>query len=84
MERDESQVASYNVFAVSNDDLVRIRDLYASFFRQMRAIIAQSEPVEQVVLTNFQLIPLGGMDATKKPGRRSASGAGDKRPKSGA
>jgi transcriptional regulator with XRE-family HTH domain len=52
---------SYNVFAVSEADLVRIQELQLAYFRQMRGIIAQSEPSERVVLASLQLVAL---DAT--------------------
>jgi len=54
----EGGIFSYNVFAVSEADLQRIDDLYRAYFRQMRSIIAQSEPSERVVLASLQLVPL--------------------------
>jgi len=51
-------IFSYNVFAVSAADLNRISDLYRAYFRQVRSIIAQSEPSERVVLASLQLLPL--------------------------
>jgi hypothetical protein len=51
--------AAYNLFGVSRADLQRLRELQRAYFRQMRAIIAESEPVETVVLANMQLIELG-------------------------
>jgi hypothetical protein len=51
-------VFSYNVFAVSEKDLATITDLYRAYFRQVRNIIAQSEPSERVVLASMQLVPL--------------------------
>lgn len=59
-------VFSYNVFAVSERDLSRITELYRAYFRQVRGIIAQSEPSERVALMSVQLLPLD---------RRSAGGA---------
>jgi DNA-binding phage protein len=56
-------VFSYNVFGVSERDLVRLRALYASTFQQMRAIIAASEPVEHVVVATSQLFALDERDA---------------------
>jgi transcriptional regulator with XRE-family HTH domain len=49
---------SHNIFAVSAADLARINDLYRATFRQIRSIIAESEPSERVVLFNLQLLPL--------------------------
>ena len=56
----ESQqiAAAYNLFGISHADLQRLRELQRAYFRQMRAIIAESNPVETVVLANMQLIEL--------------------------
>ncbi|HMI92410.1 MAG TPA: DUF4423 domain-containing protein [Polyangiales bacterium] len=56
----ESQqiTAAYNLFGISHADLQRLRELQRAYFRQMRAIIAESDPVETVVLANMQLIEL--------------------------
>lgn len=62
---------SYNVFAVSEADLQRIQDLYRAYFRQVRSIIAQSEPSERVVLATLQLIAL---DETTPEAPASAPG----------
>jgi transcriptional regulator with XRE-family HTH domain len=51
-------VFSYNVFAVSERDLARIRDLHRAYFRQVRSIIAASEPSERVALMSVQLVEL--------------------------
>ena len=50
---------SHSVFAVSERDLQRIRDLQKAYYQEVRAIIAQSQPVERVALLNWQLMPLG-------------------------
>jgi hypothetical protein len=49
---------SYNVFGVSEADLARLRELHAEYFQQMRTIIADSEPVERVVIGATQLLAL--------------------------
>jgi transcriptional regulator with XRE-family HTH domain len=49
---------SFNVFTVSKVDLERLRDLHRSYFQSMRAIIAESEPAERVVVANVQLFAL--------------------------
>ncbi len=56
----EGSVASsaYNLFGVSHADLARIRDLQRAYFHEMRAIVAQSHPVEAVALASFQLVQL--------------------------
>lgn len=51
-------IFSYNVFAVSEKDLATITDLHRAYFRQIRNIIAQSEPSERVVVASLQLAPL--------------------------
>lgn len=57
--RDETAgVFSYNVFGVSNADLERIEALQRAYFRELRSIVAQSEPVENVVVANMQLFRL--------------------------
>jgi hypothetical protein len=46
---------------ISDDGrFVRVQELQARHFRELRTIIAKSEPVERVVLTVQQLIPLDG------------------------
>ena len=52
----EGDVLSYNLFAVSREDLDRIRDLQRAFFREVRGVVAASEPSEAVALMNLQLV----------------------------
>jgi transposase-like protein len=49
---------SFNLFGVSKKDLERLRVLQRDHFAEMRRIIAESEPVEAVVLMNMHLVPL--------------------------
>lgn len=49
---------SYNLFTVSQRDLDRIRELHLAYFRQLRSIVAQSEPAERLVVANVQLFGL--------------------------
>jgi DNA-binding phage protein len=51
-------VFSYNLFGVSNADLERIEQLQRAYFRELRSIVAQSEPVENVAVVNLQLFSL--------------------------
>jgi len=67
---DGAGIFSYNVFAVSAQDLRKIEDLYRAYFRQVRSIIARSEPSERVVLATLQLVSLDS----------AASGAKDEEP----
>lgn len=53
--RDEDRF-SYNVFSVSRADLDRIRELHLAYFREVRGIVAASEPAEVVGLVNVQLM----------------------------
>mgnify|MGYP001472183662 CR=1 FL=1 len=50
---------SYNVFAVSSADLERIRELHLAYFRQLRAVVAESRPADVVAVVNVQLFSLG-------------------------
>lgn len=59
---------SYNLFTVSERDLVRLRELHLAYFRELRAIVAQSQPAERVVVANVQLFDLEeNDDAETKP-----------------
>jgi hypothetical protein len=49
---------AFNLFGVSRADLERIRALQQAYFRDIRNIIGRSQPVEEVVLMNLQLVPL--------------------------
>jgi transcriptional regulator with XRE-family HTH domain len=49
---------SFNVFAVSQADYERLRELHQSYFRQLRSIVAQSAPSERIIAANVQLFPL--------------------------
>jgi transcriptional regulator with XRE-family HTH domain len=51
---------SFNVFAVSEADYARLRELHQSYFRQLRSIVAQSTPSERILVANVQLFPLDG------------------------
>ena len=46
----------YNMISVSEGDLDRIRQLHLDYFREIRTIVAQSEPAETVALIGMQLI----------------------------
>jgi transcriptional regulator with XRE-family HTH domain len=49
---------SFNVFTVSEADLARLSELHRSYFQTLRAIIAESRPLERVVVANVQLFAL--------------------------
>jgi hypothetical protein len=56
--------SAYNLFGVSRVDLERLRELQRTYFREMRAIIADSEPVEAIVLANMQMVELSSGRST--------------------
>lgn len=61
LERLESGVDgtfSYNLFSVSRADLERIRELHRAYFRELRRIVAASEPAECIALANVHLVEL--------------------------
>jgi transcriptional regulator with XRE-family HTH domain len=47
---------AYNVLSCNERDLARIRELLSATFREVRAIVASSEPSEVAALVNMQLI----------------------------
>ncbi len=49
---------SHSVFGVSDKDYQRIRELQKAYYQEIRAIVAESQPVERVALLNLQLLPL--------------------------
>lgn len=52
----DTDMFAYNVMSVSHADLARVRALLRSTFREVRAIVAASEPAETAALLNLQLI----------------------------
>ena len=63
VEADAPGQFSYNVFAVSDADFERIRELHLAYFHALRAIVAASQPGERVAVANVQLFALD--DATR-------------------
>lgn len=51
-------LASYNLFAVSESDLERIRQAHLDYYERVRAIVAESRHPSRVVLTTIGLLPL--------------------------
>ena len=49
---------SFTICAVSEADFVRIQALQRSYYRDLRALIAESTPSERVVLVNLQTLAL--------------------------
>jgi transcriptional regulator with XRE-family HTH domain len=56
---DQEGVFAYNLFGVSERDLARVRELQGAYYRELRTLVARSQPVERVVLANLQLVTLG-------------------------
>lgn len=57
---------SYNLFCVSEKDYERLQVLHRAYFRQLRAIVAESEPSERAVMVNLQLFSLHEPTAPSK------------------
>lgn len=47
---------AYNVVSLSAEDLSRVRELLRDTYREVRAIVAASEPTETAALLNLQLV----------------------------
>jgi len=60
LEQGQQGLFSYNLFSVSERDYERLRELHLAYFRELRSIVAQSEPAERVVLAHLSLLPLTG------------------------
>lgn len=54
----QSDLFAYNVMSVAERDLERIREILRAAFREIRTLVAASEPSEVVALVNLQLIKL--------------------------
>ena len=72
-------VFSYNLFGVSNADLKRIEALQRAYFRELRTIVAQSEPVENVAVVNLQLFSLLGSEVPPSAPTRASGAKGSSR-----
>jgi DNA-binding transcriptional regulator YiaG len=73
LEPNKADLFSYNLFAVSEHDWLRIRERHIAYFQELRAIVAESTPAERVVLVNLQLLrldePLAARDTSEaEPG----------------
>ncbi len=66
-EADAPGVFSYNLFGVSSKDLERLQDLQRAYFRELRSIVAESQPVETVAVVNLQLFSLLGFPKPSTP-----------------
>jgi hypothetical protein len=62
---------AYNLFAISARDLKRLEDLQRRYYREMSRMIAESEPIECVVLYTAQLFRLEAVPSLGAPNTRS-------------
>jgi transcriptional regulator with XRE-family HTH domain len=51
-------LASYNLFAISEADLERVREAHLDYYERVRRIVAESKQPSRVVLTTIGLLPL--------------------------
>jgi hypothetical protein len=61
-EHPRTDLFGFNVFAVSEADLERIRELYRGFYREVRSVVAASDPPEAAALLLVHLVAWGGLD----------------------
>jgi len=54
----EGSQYSYNLFAVSEDGLQRIRQAHLQYYERVRAIVAECQLPTRLALVNIQLLPL--------------------------
>ncbi len=54
--RREGDWLGYNLMSMSQEDLERVREILRDTYRQIRALAAASEPVEEAALLNLQLV----------------------------
>ncbi len=60
----DQDLFSFNLFALSKTDMGRIHELQRAYFRNVRSIVAASEPSETVGLMLLHLVDLGPSPAT--------------------
>jgi transcriptional regulator with XRE-family HTH domain len=68
----DGDLFSYNVFSVASDDLAVIRELLRATYREIRAIVSNSQGTDAVALVNLQLVRwLDGGTPSASPKRGS-------------
>lgn len=67
----EGDVFAYNVLSASRADVDRIRDVLKNAYREIRAIVAASEPSETAALVNLQLLQWDLASTERRSGRVS-------------
>lgn len=73
--RSQTGHAGYNVFTVSRADRERLIELQRAYFREMRQLIAASQPAEVVMLASTQLLDLEADSRHERPDREVAVAA---------
>jgi hypothetical protein len=58
---------AYNVFSLSQEDYERVRELQKQYFREVRSIVAGSEPAECVALMTQHLVRFGANGESPGP-----------------
>lgn len=58
---------AYNVISVSNDDLLRIRELLRRTFREIRTLVAASRPEQIAAVVNLQVITFASPSLGSEP-----------------
>ena len=71
LSRGDDGIFAYNLAGVSQHDYERLCELHRTYFRQARALVSQSQPVERVVLFNSHLLGLDAVVPQSAPVRRS-------------
>jgi len=56
LEQGATNLFAYNLVSLSAADLQRVRELLRAAYREVRAVVAASEPVETAALLNLQLV----------------------------
>lgn len=67
---------AYNVISVSNDDLLRIRELLRRTFREIRTLVAASRPEQIAALVNLQVITFASPSDSNESRVEKVDGAG--------
>jgi len=60
LKADAAGTFGFNVMAISARDFGKLRELHRAYFRDMQALVAESEGSDHVVLFNTQLLSLDG------------------------
>lgn len=56
--KQSTNLFSYNLFAISEADLHRVRRLHVEYYERVRQLVASARGADRVVLLNLQLVAL--------------------------